>query len=187
MVNRKTKNNKKDNSISGIDFALSVFVLTMIIILFLAYLVSINLNNQQNEISFLENEMTPKITPIKQESFLYYINIAPNFNGEMCSTIVNKSCVLEKVNMTQQNVFEVNDTYYGNYSMSIYINPTSKVSLEVIIDYDNNQTQNILTFNDMTGMNTFSGLQVPSKIKMIFNNEGKTQAVGYVEILETPR
>lgn len=181
-----TKRSKRTRNSSPYVLTIMTFIIITIMILFLAFLNATTYHNQQNEIKMIQQEIVPKPIPIIPISLNYNINIAPIFNGGMCSTVVNKTCVIKEVNMSQQNVFEINDTYSGNYSMSIFINPPGKASLTMVIDYVNNNTQNTLTFNDLSGLSVFSGPQVPSTIKMIFSNEGNTAVTGYLKISETP-
>lgn len=189
MANKRktTRDVKKTNKKSS-PYALimMVFIIISIVVLFLAFLSATAYHAQQNEIKTIQHEILPKVVPTAPTSMFYNLKISPNFNGGMCATMVNSTCMIEEVNMSQQNVFEINDTYSGNYSMDIFITPPGKVSLTMIIDYADNNTQNTLVFNNMSGTNVFSGPQVPSTIKLIFTNEGSSFASGYLKIDETP-
>jgi hypothetical protein len=184
---KKIKNteNKEDNKVYFL--ILATFLILSIMITFVAFLSANSYHEEQIEINAIQESLLPKVKPIFPISLQYNLNIAPNFNGGMCTTMVNNTCIIRKVNFTQQNVFQINITYSGTYTMDIFVNPPAKVSLKMIIDYANNQTQNTLYFNDLSGLTVFSGPQVPSTVKLIFSNEGNTTATGYLKISEIPK
>ncbi len=192
MVNKRRdvlikRNTSKNQQKEIYRFVIISFIMTSIMIILVAFLSATAYNNQQTEINLIQESLMPKTQPIIPVYLQYNISIAPNFNGGICTTTVNNVCIIREVNMRQQNVFDINITYSGKYTMDVFINPPAKVSLEMIIDYKNNQTQNELYFNNISGLTVFSGQQVPSTIKLIFSNEGNTTATGYLKINEIPK
>lgn len=190
MVNKRKRNRRVEKAgkkTSPYTLIVTAFIITTIVILFLAFLSSTAYHTQQNEINLIQAELVKNPAPIMPVSLFYDINMAPSFNGGVCSTMINETCIIRETNMSQQNVFNINDTYSGNYSMSIFIAPPGRASLTMIIDYKNNNTQNTLTFNSLSGLSVFSGPQVPSTIKMIFSNEGNTHIDGYLKVNEMPK
>ena len=165
---------------------LASFIITAIMIVFVAFLSATAYRNEQNEINSIQQSLLPKPLVINPVLETYEIHIAPSINGEVCTATVNNTCILREAGAKQVNIFDMNITYSGTYTMDVFINPPAKVSLKMIINYEN-QTENIVTYKNLSGLTVFSGPQVPSHLEMIFSNEGNTTATGYLRITEMPK
>lgn len=174
----KTANKKE---ILYIIFSAVVVVLLVADLVKLSYIYGVN----SGEIIAIQQEPMFNRTAIPIYEF-YQINISPSYNGYVCSVIIDNRCSIVSTNSSQEDVIDLNITYFGNYTMDLYISPPEKASLKMIIDYAYNNTQNTLNFDNLSGLHIFSGKQVPSSMKLILSNGGNSSVSGYLKIIETP-